>query len=279
MTSATLLVENCVRKAGLLAEHGLSWWIESEGRKILFDTGQGMVLRHNAKCLGVDLALADAIVLSHGHYDHVGGLAAALALAPRATLWLHPAACDRKFSRQPDGKARRISTDFMEARDFGAERRVRWIEGPTEVVPGWWVTGPVPRVASFEDVGGAFYLDEELKSPDPILDDLALYHPTTEGTIVLFGCAHAGVVNTLEHIAAQPGVTSFAGLYGGLHLLQASPARMDKTIEALRRWAPTRLGFCHCTGWRAGHRLVHEFPEICEEMQVGRRLEWPTPKP
>ena len=81
----TVLVENCVRQRGLLAEHGLAFWIEAGGRQILFDTGQGMVLRHNARELGFDLSAADAVVLSHGHYDHTGGLQAELDSFRRAT--------------------------------------------------------------------------------------------------------------------------------------------------------------------------------------------------
>jgi 7,8-dihydropterin-6-yl-methyl-4-(beta-D-ribofuranosyl)aminobenzene 5'-phosphate synthase len=268
----TVLSENSVRGAGLLAEHGLAYWIDTGSHRVLFDTGQGMVFGHNAERLGVDLRAADAVVLSHGHYDHVSGLPEALGAAPRASLWIHPAATARKFIRSPEGKARRISTDFMEAGDFGPSRDVHRVTEPSEVVPGVWVTGGIPRVTAYEDVGGPFFLDEDLLEPDPIVDDMALYLPSDAGLTVVFGCAHAGAVNTLTHILEQTGPMPVRWLVGGLHLASASPERMDRTVGALRALTPHRMGFCHCTGARAIHRLWDEFPGACREIHAGTRV-------
>ncbi len=91
MIALTLLSENTVRGAGLLGEHGLAYWLDTGTHRVLFDTGQGMALQPNAAKLGIDLGRADAIVLSHGHYDHVSGLPMALQAAPAAELWFHPA--------------------------------------------------------------------------------------------------------------------------------------------------------------------------------------------
>jgi hypothetical protein len=135
MISLTILSENTVCGSGLIGEHGLSYWLDTGTHRVLFDTGQGMVLEKNAAKLGIDLGQADAIVLSHGHYDHVSGLPHALKVAPKAALWFHPAATARKFIRSPKGVARKISTDFMESGEFGASRLVHRITAPTEVVP------------------------------------------------------------------------------------------------------------------------------------------------
>jgi len=272
MTSLTILSENTVRGAGLLGEHGLSYWLETGTHRVLFDTGQGMVLEKNAAKLGIDLGRADAIVLSHGHYDHVSGLPAALEAAPEAALWFHPAATEKKFIRSPKGRARRISTDFMEAGDFGKSRLVHRVTEPTEVVPGIWVTGGIPRRSGYEDVGGPFFLDEELTVPDPIADDMALYLPGPDGLSVIFGCAHAGGVNTLDHIFLQTGNSPVHTLIGGLHLAAASPERMDRTVAALHAFAPQRIGFCHCTGVPAIHRLWSEFSNACMEVHVGKKI-------
>ena len=272
MHQITILSENTARGAGLLGEHGLAYWLDTGAHRVLFDTGQGMALQHNAAKLGIDLGRADAIVLSHGHYDHVSGLPAALQAAPGAALWFHPAATGRKFIRGADGEARRISTDFMEHADFGQARVVHRVTAPAEVVPGVWVTGEVPRTNDFEDVGGPFFLDESLEKPDPIADDMALYLPGPDGLSVVFGCAHAGAVNTLEHIFRQTGKVPVHTLIGGLHLAAASPVRMDRTVAALRELRPRRMGFCHCTGAHAIHRLWQEFPEACFEVHAGMRL-------
>lgn len=272
MTTLTVLSENTARERGILGEHGLAYWLDTGTHRVLFDTGQGMALLPNAARLGIDLGRADAIVLSHGHYDHVSGLPDALRAAPEAELWFHPAAIQRKFIRGADGKARRISTDFMERADFGANRQVRHVSGPEEIVPGVWVTGEVPRTNDFEDTGGPFFLDEALEKPDPIADDMALYLPGPGGLSVIFGCAHAGAVNTLDHIIRHTGSMPCDTLIGGLHLAAASAGRMDLTVTALRALAPRRMGFCHCTGARAIHRLWQEFPEACLEVHAGKRL-------
>lgn len=272
MITITLLAENTVRGSGLIGEHGLAWWIDTGTHRVLFDTGQGMALSHNSRKLGIDLSTADAIVLSHGHYDHVSGLPEALAAAPNASLWLHPAAIDRKIIRGDDGIARRVSTDFMESDDFGSSRKVYRVTSKAEVVPGLWVTGEIPRNNDFEDVGGPFFLDDGMTRPDPIRDDMSLYMQHDGFVSVVFGCAHGGSVNTLHHIFEQIGRMPVDTLVGGLHLAEASPERLDRTVSMLRGISPKFMAFGHCTGAHAVHRLWSEFPGLCHELHVGRRI-------
>ncbi len=277
MIALTLLVENTARGMGVLGEHGLAWWIDTGTHRVLFDTGQGMALMHNATRLGIDLSQADAIVLSHGHFDHVGGLKQVLAAAKHATLYLPPRATEPKYTgsdRKPRG--RRISIDFMETEAFRAEgRRVVVTREPSEIVPGVWMTGEIPRTNDFEDTGGPFFLDEAMTQPDPLLDDQSIFIPTAQGVVVVFGCAHAGSVNTLRHIASLTGNAPVRALFGGLHLENASPRRIDETVRALRACHPKKMGFCHCTGFHALRRLWDEFPDACLQTNAGQRLEFP----
>jgi 7,8-dihydropterin-6-yl-methyl-4-(beta-D-ribofuranosyl)aminobenzene 5'-phosphate synthase len=265
MITLTVLSENTARGAGILGEHGLSFWLDTGTHRVLFDTGQGLALRHNAATLGIDLARADAIVLSHGHFDHVGGLEAALGVARRAPLYLHPRAVEKKYSgANPAAGARRISVPFVETEAFRRdERRVIASIVPGEVVPGVWATGEIPRTNDFEDTGGPFFLDEELTRPDPLLDDQALFFLTREGVVVVLGCAHAGVVNTLGRVAELTGGAAIHTVVGGMHLENASPRRMAETLAALRRFDVQHFGPMHCTGWAASATFQREFPASC----------------
>jgi 7,8-dihydropterin-6-yl-methyl-4-(beta-D-ribofuranosyl)aminobenzene 5'-phosphate synthase len=276
MITVTVLSENTARGAGILGEHGLSFWIDTGTHRVLFDTGQGLALLNNAAVLGIDLAHADAIVLSHGHFDHVGGLEAALAVARRASLYLHPRATERKYSgANPAAGARRISVPFVETEEFlHDERRMISSREPVEVVPGVWATGEIPRTNDFEDTGGPFFLDPALTQPDPLLDDQAVFVPTAKGVLVILGCAHSGVINTLRHIAQLTDGAPLRLVLGGLHLENATPRRLDETVRALRLCQPARMGFCHCTGQHAIRRLWQEFPESCVQAHAGLRLEF-----
>lgn len=277
MPTVTILSENTARGAGVLGEHGLAFWIETPTHRVLFDTGQGLALQHNAARCRIDLARADAIVLSHGHYDHVGGLETALGLATRATLCLHPRAMERKFSGSDPRGARCISTEFMTGQRFlDGARPVVTTLAPAEVAPGLWVTGEIPRTNEYEDTGGPFFLDEALTAPDPLLDDQALFFPTSRGVVVVLGCAHAGVVNTLEYVAKLAGVRTLHAVIGGMHLERAGERRLQETVSALRRFQVQKLVPLHCTGWAQTHRLAREFPQQCVEGAASSRYEFPS---
>ncbi|MBN2217863.1 MAG: MBL fold metallo-hydrolase [Pirellulales bacterium] len=274
-TRVTVLVENTAAAPGLLAEHGLAYWIEHAGRNVLFDTGQGGALAGNAYKLGIRLHDLDALVLSHGHYDHAGGVAEALKTARSMKTHVHPAAFERKFLRNADGTAREIGMPYRSARVI-QDRRNRWIAAtePTTVVDGLAATGPVPRLTDFEDTGGPFFLDESCLQPDPLEDDQSVYFDTAEGTVVLLGCAHAGVVNTLNHIRQLTGHRPIHAVIGGMHLVGASPARMDRTIEEFRRLDIKRLAPAHCTGMAFTVALWNAFPGRCQSCPVGTRFEF-----
>jgi len=151
-------VENTVQRRDLLAEHGLAFWIERDDRRILFDTGQGLTLQHNAATLGIDLSSVDAIIVSHGHYDHTGGLVKALPAFGRADVYAHISAFRDRFIRSDSGQVRPVgspieSLGWLNSR-VGQVLPTR--SGPVRLGGGVNLTGEIPRRNDFEDAGGNF---------------------------------------------------------------------------------------------------------------------------
>lgn len=266
----TVLVENTTRKPGLVAEHGLAFWIDTGEHRVLFDTGQHHALARNASQLGLYLDTTDAIVLSHGHYDHTGGLRYAFNLARQSKLFLHPKALIPRYAGR-NGSVREIGLASITDQELRQqEHRLVWTAQPAEVVSGVFVTGEIPRRTDYEDTGGDFSLDINCQIVDPIPDDQAVYFDTPSGVVVVLGCAHAGVVNTLNYVH-QTTQRPIHAVIGGTHLLNASAERLNKTIEALRAMHIAVIAPAHCTGPRAMAALWTAFPEQIADCSVGSR--------
>lgn len=263
----TILIDDRSDHPELISEHGLSFWIEADNRRFLFDTGQSNALLQNARNLGIDLRTADAVVLSHGHYDHTGGFSSILELAPAVPVYCHPGVVMPRYSLQLDATVRSIGVPPSFSTALFKSDRVRWVSGPTHLSADIGITGPIPRISAFEDTGGGFYLDPEATKPDPIDDDLSMWFETAAGLVIITGCCHSGVVNTLTYIKKLTEGKRLHAVVGGFHLVNASPERIVATCDFLRLHELRRIGPCHCTGDKAIECMKREF---ARETTVGK---------
>lgn len=273
--SLTILSDNNAASC-CTAEHGFSLLAETGENTLLFDTGREKVLLANAAALDIDLSQVRQLVLSHGHYDHTGGIADLLDLAPDLSVYMHPAAFQKRFSIR-DGlpKPVHMPEHARSALKTVTRERIYLIEQPSVLSYGAGITGPIPRRTAFEDTGGPFFMDPEGTIPDPIGDDLSIWFETRNGLVLITGCCHAGVVNTLRYVVELTGQERIAALVGGFHLSAASPERLKQTVEELNRFDIERIIPCHCTGQTAATYFRRNLHCTVEHGYAGLKLQFP----
>lgn len=271
----TLLVDHQSVHPDLETEHGLSFLVEADDDVLLFDAGASDAAFRNAERLGTPWRRITRIVLSHGHRDHTGGLGAFLRALPEAHVYLHPRAMGPKYSLHPGQPPRLLSMpDEIHLLLQARMEQLHWSTAPMRLGEGIGLSGPIPRRHPEEVVSGPFYLDQEGREADPLEDDQALWFPTDQGLVVVLGCAHAGVANTLDHIRAVTGEASVRAVIGGLHLSAAPELRIQSTFSALREAGIRRIAPAHCTG-RAATALIQEaYGDMGRPLQAGEGLEF-----
>ena len=257
----TILSENSAIMGDFLAEWGLSILVETEGLNILLDTGRSISASYNIDSLEVDLSRIDKIVLSHGHRDHTGGLRQVLSkMNKEIEIIAHPDIWEAKYNRRKGEKYRFIGVPFarQELESLGA--RFNLTTKPVKITDCITTTGEIPMITGFEEIEDKLFVKEggDFK-PDKLLDDLALVLKTEPGLVVILGCAHRGIINTLYHAQQLTGVKPIHTVLGGAHLISASEEQIWLTLAALRELGVQRLGLCHCTGLPATSLLAQEF--------------------
>lgn len=244
----TVVVDNQGAE-GLETEHGYSLHIETPSGTILLDTGQKDALSANCETLGINLHEVSALVLSHGHYDHTGGVPDIIRHNREVDIYLHSGAFHPRYSLDGTKPSMvRMPLAAMEAVMNHDHMRVHWLTRPMSPFPGVGITGPIARNNAFEDTGGSFYLDPEGKKIDTIKDDVALWLHGKNGLVICLGCCHSGLLNTLEYITARTGEKRIDTIIGGMHLLHADNLRLEKTAVELGRYTIGRIIACHCSG-------------------------------
>ncbi len=271
----TILCENSVGAiTGTLGEHGFSALIEpSRGEPLLFDTGQGVTLLHNATRMNRELADVRMVVLSHGHHDHSGGLLPLLRRHGPLPVLAHPEVFSPRFRIRDNGEPVPIGIphDRLELEEAGALFDLS--AGFRRIGTGIHLTGEVPRTTPFEVGDRGMFLDRDGLCPDTVPDEQSLVLESARGLVILLGCCHCGLVNTLEHVAESMGRRDFYAIIGGTHLGFRDREQIDGAVAALKRSGIRRLVAGHCTGFAASARLWRELPAQFHPAQVGYTLE------
>ncbi|WP_027369411.1 MBL fold metallo-hydrolase [Desulfovermiculus halophilus] len=255
-TRITILCENTAAgPMGLIGEHGFSALIERDGQRILFDTGQGMALANNASVLGTDLSTIPTLVLSHGHYDHTGGLPAALHPPRGVQIFAHPDIFVPKYAQLETAQGpRKVFIGLKYRRKYletTLQAKFSFLREFTEIAPGVFFSGEVPRKTDFEHPDTRLKIEQNGELvPDPLWDDASLLIETDKGPVVLLGCAHAGAVNVLNHFAACTGHKSFHAVIGGTHLgFMGGPGeQLAASMQAFDQYGLELVAVSHCTG-------------------------------
>lgn len=271
----SILCENSVGPVtGSLGEHGFAALIEpSGGPPLLFDTGQGLTLLHNAGRMNKDLSGVEQVVISHGHYDHAGGLLPLLTEHGGKTVCAHPGIFLRRHRVKDTGECIPIGIPHTRAALEAAGACFDLSAAYRELAPGIFLTGEVPRVTAYETGDQGLYCDCTGQELDITPDDQSLVLETDRGLVVLLGCCHAGLINTLEHVAYVTGRRDVYAVVGGTHLGFCAQEQLEKTIAALKRYGISKLAASHCTGFAASARLSREMPREFQTAMVGFSLE------
>lgn len=274
-TAVTILVENTTPAPVFIGEYGFSALIEVDDHKILFDTGSAQALYHNAPQLGIDLNKVDALVISHGHFDHTGGLLSYLKQYGPRPVYAHSGIFVSRPLPLGGTNYKDIGCGFNQDELLKAGAQLHLRDEFSSVFPGVYISGAIPRNTTFEDTGGKFKMMVNGETQDdPLIDDSALIIDHPEGLIIISGCAHAGVINIIEHARLQTGKSQVLAFIGGTHLISASPQRIDQTIAALDSFSIAKIIVSHCTGFYAAARLYNALGARVVKGETGMRFEF-----
>ncbi|MDH4183369.1 MAG: MBL fold metallo-hydrolase [Nitrospinota bacterium] len=277
----TILVDNTImelipgsglvtRKSGphnnFLAEHGFSALIETEEAKVLVDTGvTGIALEHNLKLLGVTVDDLDLVVFSHGHNDHTGGLHKV-----KGRIVAHPDSFHERCLSPKEG----VQYDLTSPKPNKRKHKIEFHREPVMLAKGVMTTGEVPRIHEWEELKVFKVKKDDAYVEDKVMDDMGIVINTDKGLVVIQGCSHAGIINTVEQAKKVSGVEEVYCVIGGFHLIGPAEKKIDRTIAEFKRLNIKKVIPIHCTGFEGIKQVSLQMPEAFEYCTVGCQMEF-----
>lgn len=277
--AVTILVDNTVMElipgsgminriskpgASFIAEHGFAALIETEGKKILVDTGAtGIALEHNLSLIGLTFDDIDIIFLSHGHKDHTGGLPKV-----KGKIIAHPDVFYERYLETKEG----ARFDLSSPQTDSLMHKIEFFREPVRLAKGVITTGEIERIHQWEELK-IFRVKKNGKIiDDRIIDDQGVIINTRKGLVIIAGCSHAGIVNTIEQAIRITGIKDIYCVIGGFHLIGPGEAKIERTINEFRLLNVKKIVPLHCTGFEAIKRMSVEMPEEFEYGTAGCRI-------
>jgi 7,8-dihydropterin-6-yl-methyl-4-(beta-D-ribofuranosyl)aminobenzene 5'-phosphate synthase len=262
-TTVTILCDNYVGKSGLIGEHGFCVMIERGNEKYLWDTGSGISLPHNLKALGKNIKGLNGIVLSHGHYDHTGGLKWAVQESGRVQVVAHRAVFSQHMAlnrKDPSEAPHYVGCPYsrQELEELGAA--FHFVNHTKEIYSGIRFLAGIDRIAAQLPTDPHLIIPKGNKFvPDPVEDDASLLLEIDGSPILLLGCAHAGVLNILDHVKQKMGIHKLSAVLGGTHLMFSETDNIKTFMHRLEEFSVDMIGVSHCTGFKAAVELANHF--------------------
>jgi 7,8-dihydropterin-6-yl-methyl-4-(beta-D-ribofuranosyl)aminobenzene 5'-phosphate synthase len=278
--SITILVDNTIMELipdsklikrlskpykNFIAEHGFAALIEVDNKKILLDTGStGTALEHNLNLMDLTFDDIDCIFLSHGHNDHTGGLNKF-----KGKIIAHPDSFFKRYLIPKEGISYELTSPQIDPEKHFPE----FHKGPVELAKGVMTTGEIERTHLWEELN-VFTIKKDGKMlNDRIFDDQGVIINTKNGLVIISGCSHAGIINTIEHAIKLTGIKNVYCVIGGFHMIGPGEAKIERTINWLRQLKVQHIVPIHCTGFEATKRISIEMPEEFEYGTVGCKIE------
>ena len=273
-TRITVLCDNSISRSGFVGEHGFACMIERGGEKYLFDTGPGISLPMNLKTLNMDLEDLRRVFISHGHYDHTGGLLWAVQQKGGTEVVAHPAVFSRHMVMDPgapDRPPRYIGFPVSQTELEASGAVFTFIDHTVEVAPGIWFVSGIERDPEKIPKDTRLVVSENDRFvPDPVEDDASLLIETDGSPVLVLGCAHSGVLNILDHVREKMGVERLRSILGGTHLMFYGPAHLSRAMDEFERFSVEQVGVSHCTGFDAAVKLSNRFGDRFAAASAGR---------